>query len=382
MRVRGAQSVNTRREGQYSLHRVFTIVVIVLQFPMTRRDLLKILGGGVGASAGLGASWASMARDWQANTVPPAAEGQIMTVTGPVPPEEFGTALPHEHVLSRFGRPPARRPDYDLRDVFETVVPILNDVQSAGCDAIMGCTAAYFGRDPLIMHRLAELTGLHLLTNTGYYGAVDDRYVPDHAYDETAAQLAERWLAEWTEGVDGTGVRPGFIKTAVDNGPLSDIDRKLVRAAAKTHKNSGLPIAVHTSDNVPAAREQLSVLKEEGVDPSAWIWVHAQNVDDLDALAEAAEQGAWIEFDGLAPGDEIEHHLALVQAMQERDLLGQVLLSHDGSSYPPGNAEPRPFDTLFRTFLPRLRAAGIDEETIRRLTVENPREAFTVRVRT
>lgn len=305
-----------------------------------------------------------------------------MTVTGPIPPEDLGAALPHEHILSRFGEPPARRPDYDLQDLFNTVVPVLEEVQSLGCDAIMDCTAAYFGRDPLIMHRLAEITGLHLLTNTGYYGAVDDRYVPDHAHKASAAQLADRWLAEWTDGVDGTGIRPGFIKTAVDSGPLSTIDRKLVRAAAKTHAESGLPIAVHTSDNVPAAREQLSILDDEGVAPSAWIWIHAQNVDDVDALAEAAERGAWIEFDGLAPGDEIDHHLKLVQEMHERGLLDRVLLSHDGSSYPPEGTEPRPFDTLFRTFLSELRSAGFGEETARRLTVDNPRRAFTIRVRT
>lgn len=305
-----------------------------------------------------------------------------MTVTGPVPPEEVGPALPHEHILSRFGVPPDRYPDYNLKDLFDTVVPKLEAVASMGCDAIMDCTAAYFGRDPLVMHRLAEITGLRLLTNTGYYAAADDRYVPDHAYDETAAQLADRWLAEWTDGVDGTGVRPGFIKVAVDGGPLSDIDRKLVRAAAKTHRESGLTIAAHTSDNVPAAREQLSVLREEGVDPSAWIWVHAQNVSDLDALVEAAERGAWIEFDGIAPGDAVDRHVELVQALRERGLLGRTLLSHDGSSYPPEGTEPRPFDTLFRSFLPALRAAGVSEAEVRRLTVENPRRAFTVRVRT
>lgn len=348
---------------------------------MTRRTLLKWLGMTAGALPWIGGRAAS-ATPRSATALAADAEGQIMTVTGPVPPDELGPALPHEHILSRFGVPPARHPDYDLRDLFDTVVPVLEEVKALGGDAIMDCTAAYFGRAPLVLHRLAEITGLRLITNTGYYGAADDRYVPDHAYDETAEALAARWLAEWTDGVDGTGVRPGFIKTAVDEGPLSAIDRKLVRAAAKTHRESGLPIAVHTSGNVPAARAQLSILDEEGVDPSAWIWVHAQNVDDVGALVEAAERGAWIEFDGLAPGDEIEHHLELVRAMQKRGLLDRVLLSHDGSSYPPEGTEPRPYDTLFRTFRPRLRSAGVGDETIRRLTVDNPRRAFTVRVRT
>lgn len=305
-----------------------------------------------------------------------------MTVRGPVAPDEMGRALPHEHILSRFGEPPARRSDYDLRDLFDTVVPVLNEVQSLGCDAIMDCTAAYFGRDPLILKRLAELTNLHLVTNTGYYGAVDDRYVPNHAYEETVDQLAERWLTEWTEGVDKTGIRPGFIKTAIDGGgSLSEIDAKLVRAAARTHKESGLTIAVHTSGNVTGGREQLSILDDEGVDPSAWIWVHAQNVEDLSAVIEAGKRGAWIEFDNVGP-DTIEQNLHFVETMRDQDLLDRVLLSHDGSSYPPDGTEPRPYDTLFRSFLSELRSAGFGDEKVRQLTVENPRRAFTVRVRT
>jgi predicted metal-dependent phosphotriesterase family hydrolase len=62
------------------------------------------------------------------------------------------------------------------------------------------------------------------------------------------------WLGEWTNGIDKTGIRPGFIKLAVDGGGLSKIDRKLIRAAAQTHLSSGLAIAVHTGENVEQRR--------------------------------------------------------------------------------------------------------------------------------
>jgi phosphotriesterase-related protein len=309
---------------------------------MKRRELLKrgvaLLGAGLWSGSMLGSTPSRLKGT-------AAEEGQIMTVTGPVAPDDLGPILPHEHVLSRFGAPPARRPDYDLAAVFDTVVPILERIKELGCDAIMDCTAAYFGRDPLIMRRLAEISGLHLVTNTGYYGAADDRYVPDHAYQASPEQLAARWLQEWTDGVEGTGVRPGFVKTAVDSEGFSEIDRKLVRAAALTHRESGLTLAVHTSGNVPAAQEQLRILREEGVSPEAWIWVHAQNVDDLDVLSDAAGQGAWIEFDAIRP-DTIERHVALTQAMKQRGHLGRVLLSHDGSSFP--TCSLRPSSRLFR----------------------------------
>lgn len=346
---------------------------------MNRREALRrtlaLVGAGLWGGARRAAAQAGPARPAQ------AADGQIMTVTGPVDPATLEAILPHEHVLSRFGAPPARRPDYDLAAVFDTVVPILERIRTLGGTAIMDCTGAYFGRDPLIMRRLAELSGLHLVTNTGYYGAADDRYVPAHAYQETPEQLAARWLEEWTDGVDGTGIRPGFVKTAVDGAGFSAIDRKLVRAAALTHRESGLTLAVHTAGNVAAAQEQLRILRDEGVAPAAWIWVHAQQVDDLDALADAAAQGAWIEFDGIRP-DTIDRHVALVQAMRQRGHLDRVLVSHDGSSFPPAGTAPRPYDLLFTTFIPALRAAGFSAAAIRTLTVDNPREAFTVRVRT
>ncbi len=266
---------------------------------MKRRELLKRGAALLGASLWGG----SIPRAMPSRPVGTTAdEGQIMTVTGPVAPEDLGTTLPHEHVLSRFGEPPARRPDYDLATVFDTVVPILARVSELGCDAIMDCTAAYFGRDPLTLRRL-------------------------------------------------------------------------------THRESGLTLAVHTSGNVAAAQEQLRILREEGVSPMAWIWVHAQNVDDLDALSDAAEQGAWIEFDAIRP-DTIAQHVKLVQAMKERGHLGRVLLSHDGSSFPPEGTVPRPYDLLFTTFIPALREVGFSDDEVRRLTVENPRQAFTVRVRT
>jgi phosphotriesterase-related protein len=120
-------------------------------------------------------------------------------------------------------------------------------VKALGCRALFDCTAAYFGRDVRLLRKVSEQTGLHIITNTGYYGAANDRYVPPHAFEETAEQLAGRWVKEWKEGIDGTGIRPGFVKLAVDAGPLSEIDAKLLRAGALTHLATGLTLAVHTA---------------------------------------------------------------------------------------------------------------------------------------
>ena len=308
------------------------------------------------------------------------AIGKVMTVTGAIDPGEMGVTLPHEHAMSTFGAESARYPDYDVDMLFASVLPYLARVKGMGCRTLVDCTAAYFGRHPEILRQLSTESGLNILTNTGYYGAADDRYVPPHAYRETADQLAERWTREWEESIDGTEVRPGFIKTAVDVGPLSEIDRKLIVAAARTHLRTGLTIQTHTGGNWVAVRHIMSILEQEGVHPSAWIWVHAHDVQDPDRIAWAAEQGAWISFDGLNR-DRTPHILDMVTEMAELGYLDNVLLSHDGDSY-YGDGELRPYHYLFSEFIPALQENSFGAQDIRQLTIDNPRQAFTVRVRT
>ncbi len=189
-------------------------------------------------------------------------------------------------------------------------------------------------------------------------------------------------LREWQEGIEGSGIRPGFLKIGTDAGPLPAVNRKLVRAAARVHGASGLTIAAHTGDG-PAAIEELAILKDEGVDASAFIWVHAQNERDPALHGRAAESGAWVEFDGLSP-QTIHRHVELVRALKARGLLGRVLLSHDAGWYhvgEPGGGTFRPYDTLMAQFVPALKVAGLTTAEIRQLTVDNPQAAFTLRIR-
>jgi predicted metal-dependent phosphotriesterase family hydrolase len=307
-----------------------------------------------------------------------ATMGKVMTVRGAIEPEALGVTLVHEHVMSTFGGDPARYPGYDVDALLETVLPYLAYLKGLGCQAIADGTAAYFGRHPELLKRISEESGLHILTNTGYYGAANDRYVPPHAYRETADEVAARWVREWLYSIDGTEVWPGFIKTAVDAGPLSDVDRKLLVAAVRAHAQTGLTIQTHTGDNWLAVQEILSILRLENVHPSAWIWVHAHHVRGVECVAEAAEQGAWISFDALNE-ESAPHILGLVQGMKERGHLGNVLLSHDGDSYM--NGQSRPYHFLFTDFIPTLERNGFTRQEIEQLTVANPRRAFALQVR-
>ena len=309
--------------------------------------------------------------------------GRILTVRGPVEPSALGTTLVHEHVLVDFigadGVSPER---YDPEEVFQTALPHLVALRERGCQALFEATPAYLGRDPLLLRRLSEASGLHLVTNTGYYGAAGDKHVPAHAYRETARQLADRWTREFRRGLDGTGVRPGFLKVGVDSGPLSDIDRKLVEAGALCHLDTGLTIAVHTGDGV-AALGILATLREVGVSPEAWVWVHAQNAGDRATQDWAARQGAWIELDGVGWGP-LDGYVDAVVDMKRRGRLDRVLVSQDAGWYhvgEPGGGTYRPYTGLFDQFVPALRARGLTEGDIQALLVDNPARAFAVGIK-
>jgi phosphotriesterase-related protein len=330
------------------------------------------------ASAGLaGVIWGLPLRGDKHN------QAQVVTVRGSISPQNLGVVLTHEHVLVDFiGADKVNRGRYDRDEVFRVALPHLKRAKQLGCRSLVECTPAYLGRDPVLLRRLAEVSELEILTNTGYYGAVNGKYLPQHAHSESADQLAARWLLEWREGIDDTGVRPGFIKTGVDAGSLTAINRKLIQAAARTHLQSGLTIAAHTGDGT-AALEQLDVLKDEGASCSAFIWVHAQSEQDSAVHARAAGLGAWVEFDGVGP-QTVERHVELVQAMKANGYLGRVLLSHDAGWYnvgEPGGGTFRSYETLLTELLPALGRAGLTDAEIKQLTVDNPREAFTVCVR-
>jgi phosphotriesterase-related protein len=303
----------------------------------------------------------------------------VETVRGPVPADRLSVTLAHEHVLVDFVGADKVSPDrYSRNAAFEKALPHLKRIHALGCRTLVECTPAYLGRDPLLLKRLSEATGLAILTNTGYYGAANDKFVPSHAWKERADQLADRWVAEARHGIDGTRIKPAFMKIGVDPGPLSEIDAKLVIAAARAHRRTGLPIWSHTGDGT-AARAQIALLKREGLPLHAFVWVHAQNEPDADLHLSAARDGVWISFDGLSE-ESLERYLALVVAMRRAGSIDRVLLSHDAGWYHVGEPDGgtyRPHDLLFTAFISRLRERGVSDADIRQLLVENPRRALT-----
>ena len=143
-------------------------------------------------------------------------------------------------------------------------------------------------------------------------------------------------------------------------GRCPTVDGKLVRAAARTHRATGLPIYSHTGNGV-AALAQVAVLDDERAPLGAFVWVHAQNESDPRRARPGGAAGAWVSFDGVG-AQSLERHLGYVLAMREARLLDRVLVSHDAGWYHVGEPDGgiyRPHDLIFTDFLPALRARGL-----------------------
>ena len=281
---------------------------------------------------------------------------------------QSSSILVHEHVLVDFVGADRIGPGrYDRDEVFRVARPKLEQVKRFGCRRLQECTPNFLGRDPELLARLADSVGIEIWTNTGLYGAADHKFVPEFAKTEGPARLAARWISEtkatW---------KPRFIKTGVNRGPLDELDRKLIRAAAITSRETGLTIASHTGDG-RAALEELDIVVSERVKPKKFVWVHAQNEKDPAIHERIAAAGAWVEFDGIGP-QSAPWHEQCVRFMASRKLLNRALVSQDSGWYhvgEPGGGEFRDYAYIYTDFLPRLEPSWIHQ-----LMWTNPQAAF------
>lgn len=310
-------------------------------------------------------------------------EPKVITVNGEIPASHIGKTLHHEHLLVDFiGADSISYDRWNKEEVVKKVLPYLLEIKKLGYKTLVECTPAYLGRDPELLKLLADKSGIQIITNTGYYSAMSGKFIPKHGFTETAEQLANRWIDEAKNGIEGTGVYPGFIKISVERAPLQKINRKVVEAACITHKATGLTIMSHTGLAIPAFQE-LEILDKYGVDPSAFIWTHANNEKDNNKLLEAARKGVWIAFDKFNKKN-LEQFVDFAILMKKEGLLNRLMFSHDAGWYKPGEPDGgsfRGFTKIEKLLIPALEKNGLSQQDIYQLFTLNPAEAFQIKVR-
>ena len=301
---------------------------------------------------------------------------QLITTLGPKNADEMGMILPHEHVfvdLRTWDQPGYAQAE--TADVIRQMAPELEKAKAVGITAIVECSTVGVGRRADILKAVSEAVNFPLLAPTGVYR---EPWIPTWVHEASEESLRDWMISELLGEIEGTGVQAGWIKLSAGDDGLTATEAKVLRAAAAAGKVSGAAIGSHTIRGW-VVQKQLEIIEKVGYSPERFIWIHTQAEPDFDLHLEMARRGCWIEYDGIGSGPADEVYIEWIQRMLAASLGDHLLLSHDRGWYDPaqpGGGVPKPFTYISEVFLPKLWAAGIDEETIARLTRVNPFLAF------
>jgi phosphotriesterase-related protein len=302
----------------------------------------------------------------------------IPTTLGPRSSEELGLILPHEHIFVDLRT--WNTPGYalaEVEDVIQLMAPELTRAQAAGVTAIVECSTVGVGRRADIDRAVSEVTHLPVVVPTGVYR---EPWVPEWVQAASEARLAEWMLSELQGEIKNSGVRAGWIKLSAGDDRLTACETKILRAAATAGRATNAVIGSHTIRG-RVVRDQLNIIEAMGYTAERFIWIHTQAEPEFALHLEMARRGAWLEYDAIGNIDveNDEYYIQHIQRILDYGLGNQLLLSHDRGWYDPalpGGGVPKPFTYLSDQFLPKLRAAGVDEATIYQLTHQNPYRAF------
>jgi len=341
--------------------------------------------------------------------------GQVQTVLGTVAPDAIGVTLPHEHLLIDFKvmfAEPAGAGDKGrawepvslanlgwVRQNFNANLDNLSLLDEqvaqdeillfkhAGGRTVVDPTPKTIGRDPLALARIARATGLNVVMGTGYYVAASHPPDMDRRSED---ELARELIADVTAGVGDTGVRAGLIGEIGTTYPWTENERKVLRAAIATQRQTGAPLMIHPGRHPDMPMQLAEFVQKNGGDLRRTIMCHiCRTIGDVRAVIALAQTGIWLEYDlfGMEnsfypynpsfdmpnDGGRMAHVLALIETGHG----DQILMSHD-IAYKTSLVKygGYGYHHLLVNVVPRLRAKGVDDAGLTRLLVENPARAF------
>lgn len=300
---------------------------------------------------------------------------RLITTLGAFERHQLGLILPHEHVFVDLRTPD--QPGYaeaDPDDVVRLMAPQIEAIKAQGVTALVECSTGGVGLRVDIDLAVSRATGFPIVVPTGNYR---EPWIPDWVVHASEAELESWMLGHLTKGVDDTGVVAAWIKVSAGDDGITPLETRILRAAARASAQTGALIGSHTIRG-RVVMDQLDIIEAEGGSANRFLSIHTQAEKDFGLNRAVAERGAWIEYDhvGRDPDEEV---LPLVLKALEAGLGNQLLLSHDLGWYDPaqpGGGTPRPYTHLVGSFLPKLRAAGVEDAMITRLTHDNPFDAF------
>jgi phosphotriesterase-related protein len=318
----------------------------------------------------------------------------VETVKGPVDAGELGFTLIHEHLRCQdeavFTQWPNRltikdeEPYAVAGDGYDEAVVAARRAVDLDVRTIVDPTAMFLGRDVEFMRRVSEETGLQVVPCTGIY-TYD--HLPPFFQNRSAEQIADLFVEDIEQGIQGTEIKAAFIKCAADEPGLTENVEKVHRAAAKASLATGAPIMAHSHPASGTGPKQVDVFEDEGVDLSRVQIAHTGDSDDLGYIEGLLDRGVFVGLDryGLELYLPFEQRQKTTLALLERGHVERMFISADSCGtldwYPPealpGLAEAgmtKDWDIRIvpEKVIPGLREGGMTDDQLETMTVRNP----------
>jgi phosphotriesterase-related protein len=310
----------------------------------------------------------------------------VETALGPIDTSGLGPTLMHEHIVTRSPGVHENWPHlFDRPEILRVAEGKMTDLHGRGIRAIVDLTTVDLGRDIDLIVDVARRSRVHVIVATGVWW-MPQRYFNVHGVDEVAALF----VRDITQGIGASGVKAAIIKCATDTAGVTQVIENVLRASARAQKATGVPISTHTWAAGRSGEAQQAIFAQEGVDLRRVIIGHSGDSDDLPYLRGLMERGSTIGMDRFG----LEHFLSTEKRVETLARLcaegyaPRMVLSHDANCWSDMLTEDakrrtRPrwhYNHISDDILPALRKAGVTEDQIDQMLVENPRAIFEGRV--
>ncbi len=311
----------------------------------------------------------------------------VNTVGGPIDSGALGATLMHEHVFVLSPEIEKTASEWDEQAARDTAAERLGELERSGIDTLVDLTVIGLGRN---MARVSEVAarvpGLNIVAATGVYTYND---VPMYFHFRGPGTLlggpepmTELFVREIREGIGETGVRAGILKCATDRPGITPGVERVLRAVARAHRLTGIPITTHTpTPPEPWGLEQQRVFEDEGVDLSRVVIGHSGGTLDASYHEAIVSKGSYLGMDHFGIGTfSLADRVESVRRLCERGHADRIVLSHDAMChvdwFPPevaGAWKQWRWTHIPEDVLPAMRQAGISDADIETMMVANPR---------
>ncbi|HTV78353.1 MAG TPA: hypothetical protein VMF03_08850 [Steroidobacteraceae bacterium] len=251
--------------------------------------------------------------------------------------------------------PPAPAGPDPMRNV-ELMAQELRDAQREGVACIVDASLEGAGMDLEFIRRAARMSGLPVVKGAGFY---TQPFYPKELAGMSESQITAALIGQ------ADAYPAGAFGEIGSWDEITALERRVFRAVGKAHVATNLPIFTHTGIPGKSALEQLDILEDAGVDPHRVAIGHLGNLTDpkLYVHKTLCRRGAFIGIDRQGSGRDAPV-VPLVTGLIEAGFADHILISGDAFR---GYARP------ITVFVPMLKAAGVDDATLHRITVDNPR---------